>query len=365
MLKKWKTICILLCLSISLFFYSYHQESKVKNNTLGTLEIYYIDVGQGDAICITCNKEAMLIDGGDSSSSSTIYSFLEQHNITDLKYIVVSHPHEDHVGGLSGAIQYAECEEILTPTTSYDSGSYSTFLSKAQEKEIEVHVAQSEETYTLADATFTIYLPSNAEDENNYCSIVKLNYGNTSFLFTGDAEMNEEHSLIKAYGSELQSDVIKVNHHGSSDGFDINWYATVQPSHAIISCGKGNLYGHPHQSTLDYLKSNDIDTYRTDLQGTILCTSDGTNIQFETEKETDKDIYVASTISQESVITVDTTIVSNYVLNTHSMKVHKPTCESVNDISMHNKQEVKTSLDSLLEEGYSLCKNCLQVYEKQ
>ncbi len=320
------------------------------NSNESTLEVYFIDVGQGDSTLIVEGDEAMLIDGGLPSSSQKIYSFLEEKNITDLKYIVATHEDSDHTGGLSAALEHNSCEEILVPYIDSDNGIYQTFLNKASEKNITVTQVSDGDVYQLDEAKITVVGPTDIieGEDNNNSLVLRVDYKDVSFLFTGDAEQMEQQLILYNHYDEVNVDVLKVAHHGSYNAASSAWFQAVSPKHSVISCGKDNSYGHPHDGTLQLLKNEDTELYRTDLQGTITCVTDGKNISFTTEKDSSQDVWNNGEKESED----------SYVLNTSSKKFHRPSCDNVNTISEKNKQVTEKSREEIIEEGYSPCGKC-------
>ncbi len=343
------------CLVIGGFVASKFKTSDFKQNTNSiisnnqTLEVYFIDVGQGDSTLIIDGDEAMLIDGGLPSASQKIYSFLENKNINHLKYIVATHAHNDHVGGLSAALEQSSCDEILVPYLESDNERFQSLLSKAHEKEVSILQAKDGETYSLKNAEIKILGPTDMieNDDNNNSLVFRLDYKNVSFLFTGDAEQMEEQLLLYNHYDDLSVDVLKVGHHGSHNAASSAWMEAVNPQYAVISCGKDNSYGHPHEETLQLLEQQGTTIYRTDLQGTIHCSTDGYDIIFDTEKESNE----VQTNSNDNEI-------NGYVLNTSSKKFHSPNCDSVETISKKNKLISNKSREELIEEGYTPCGKC-------
>lgn len=321
--------------------------SNISSNQ--SLEVYFIDVGQGDSTLIIDEDEAMLIDGGLPSASQKIYSFLEQKNIKHLKYIVASHAHNDHVGGLSAALEQSSCDEILVPYLESDNERFQSLLTKANEKDVSIIQTKDGETYSLKNAEIKILGPTDIIDneDNNNSLVFRLDYKNVSFLFTGDAEQMEEQLLLYNHYEDLDVDVLKVGHHGSHNAASSAWMKAVDPQYAVISCGKDNSYGHPHEETLQLLKQQGTTIYRTDLQGTIHCSTDGYKITFETEKESNE----VQTNSNDAEM-------KGYVLNTSSKKFHLLSCDSVETISDKNKLISDKSREELIEEGYTPCGKC-------
>lgn len=248
-------------------------------------EVHYIDVGQGDSILIMSGGEYMLIDGGPSSASEKVYAYLEKYGIDDLDYVVCTHAHEDHVGGLSGALNYAAAETVFCPVTEYDSRAFRSFKKYLGEQGVSITIPKVGDTYSLGEAEFEILSPEyiDEKDTNNTSIVIRMEYGETSFIFTGDAETESENYILDE-GFEIRSDVLKVGHHGSVTSTSDDFLWEVAPDYAVISAAKGNDYGHPHRETLEKLEKAGVEIFRTDLEGDIICRSDGKNLSFETTK---------------------------------------------------------------------------------
>lgn len=250
----------------------------------GDFTAHFIDVGQADAAIITCGGEAMMIDGGNVDDSRKIVSYLKSQNIDHLKYIFCTHPHEDHVGGLSGALNQCSVDEVLCSEQAYNSKAFEDFkkYTKKQEKEIEIPKVNDE--YYLGGSVIDVIGPiDKSEDTNNNSIVLKIIYGENTFLFSADAERDEENDILDT-GADLKADVLKVGHHGSSTSTTYRYLREVMPEYAIISVGKDNSYGHPHEETLSRLSDAGAKVFRTDESGNIIVVSDGKNITVTTEK---------------------------------------------------------------------------------
>ena len=242
--------------------------------------VHFIDVGQADSALVLCDGKSMLIDGGNAGDSSLIYTYLENLELDYLDYIVCTHAHEDHVGGLAGALNYAKIGTALAPVTEYDSKAFKNFVKYAEKQGKEITVPSAGDSFALGSARVDVFGPVNPSDDPNNTSIVlKVTYGETSFLFTGDAERAEEQDILDA-GYPLQSTVLKVGHHGSDSSTSYPFLREVMPKYAVISVGEGNTYGHPTEDTLSRLSDADVTVYRTDELGHIVCVSDGKNVEF-------------------------------------------------------------------------------------
>lgn len=246
----------------------------------GSFTIHFIDVGQADSALVTCDGHYMLIDGGNVDDSDLVYSVLERETNGHLDYVIGTHAHEDHIGGLSGAFEAVTADTTFCPVTDYNSKAFRNFKQYAEEKGNGLTIPSVGDTFSLGNAEVTVLAVNSVPDDTNNTSIVlRIVYGDTSFLFTGDAEEEAEEVILQS-GQDIQSTVLKVGHHGSRTSTSEAFLDTVNPAYAVISCGKDNSYGHPHDITLAKLQSKDIEIFRTDELGDIYCTSDGKDVTF-------------------------------------------------------------------------------------
>ena len=241
--------------------------------------VHFLDVGQADAALVQCENRWMLIDGGNGEDSNLIAAYLKKQGISYLDYIVCSHAHEDHVGGLSGALSVAEVGEVYAPETGADTRAYKNFKAKVKEQGLTIQHPVPGDSIRLGQATILFLGPveEDKDDINNTSIMLKITYGQTAFLFTGDGEREEELSVLDT-GLDVSATVLKVGHHGSSTSTSYPFLRAVNPEYAVISVGKGNDYGHPHQETISRLSDADTKLYRTDELGDIIMTSDGYEI---------------------------------------------------------------------------------------
>ena len=255
-----------------------------------TFNIHFIDVGQADAALVECDGHYMLIDGGNKADSNLIYAVLKKADVTKLDIVVGTHAHEDHIGGLSGAFQFATADITLCPVKTYDSTAFENFAKYANQKGNGITIPKVGDTYALGSATVTI-LGLNADDDPNDTSIIlRIDYGQTSFLFTGDAERVAEQAALSS-GMNLSATVLKVGHHGSDTSTTYPFLREIMPQDAIISVGKDNSYGHPTDDTLSRLRDADVELFRTDIQGDIFCTSDGQKVSFSVTRNPNADVF--------------------------------------------------------------------------
>jgi len=246
--------------------------------------IHFLDVGQGDAAIILCDDEVLMIDGGSPGNSSFIYSYLKNTlGLDHIDHMVASHPHEDHVGGLSGALNACTVGNVYSPVEDYPSDAFQAFLKYSSIQGLNLIIPQSGDTFQLGSATVQFLSPAMQYFSINDMSLViRIVYGQTSFLFMGDAEWDAEHQLVDSC-FDLSSTVLKVGHHSSETSSSYVFLREVMPEYAIISVGDGNHYGHPSDDVLSRLHDADTNVYRTDQVGTVILTSDGVNLSFETE----------------------------------------------------------------------------------
>lgn len=345
--------------------------------------VHYIDVGQADAALVLCDGHAMLIDGGNAEDSNLIYSYLRKLSVNYLDYIVCTHAHEDHVGGLSGALNYATVGTAFSPVTDYDSRAFRSFVNYLAQQGVAVTVPSAGQSFALGSAAVSVLGPiyATAEDVNNTSIVLRIVYGDTSFLFTGDAEREEEQAILAA-GYDLGSTVLKVGHHGSDSSTSYVWLREIMPEYAVISVGKGNSYGHPTEALLSRLRDAGVKTYRTDMQGDVVCTSDGKTVSFSVERNADADTLAEAgagggSAPESSVAPVQTPVPSevpvqtpepeivtpipvgtDYILNTNTHKFHYPSCSSVGQMSEKNKQAYTGNREDVINMGYVPCKRC-------
>ena len=247
-------------------------------------QVHFLDVGQADSELIICNDEAALIDGGNVADSSFIYSYLEKIGISELKYIIASHPHEDHIGGLAGALNYAKVTDlVLSPTREYESKAFFNFKKYVEEQNMIITIPEEGNSYDLGKAKITILSVLKNTSTNNSSIVCRLDFENTSFLFTGDAEYEAEKHLLDIKAN-LKADVLKVGHHGSDTSTMYSFLREIMPKIAVIEVGANNSYGHPSSETIDKLQQADSQIYRTDINGNIIITSDGDKLKIESEK---------------------------------------------------------------------------------
>lgn len=257
------------------------QDSKVPKDS--KLMISYMDVGQGDAAYIKVNGNDILIDAGPRSNSKELLEQLKAKNIDDFELVIATHPHEDHIGGMVDVFKEYEVKAFYSPKITHTTKTYENLVKAVKDEGLKTKELKGGMVIDLGEgAKFEVFTPQKSEYEelNDYSPIMKLSFGDTSYLFTGDAEKLAEEEALAKYKTSLDSDVIKFGHHGSSSSSSNAFIEAVSPKYGIISCAKDNKYGHPHSETLDIIKKYNIKTFRTDTDGEIILTSDGKSINF-------------------------------------------------------------------------------------
>lgn len=311
----------------------------------GTLEVHFLDVGQGDAALLLCGGEAMLIDGGNVEDSSLVAAYLKAHEVTYLDYIVCTHAHEDHVGGLSGALNAAAAGIVLSPVQEYDSKAFRDFVKYTKTQGKALTIPSPGDRFPLGSAQVEVLAPlRDYEETNNTSLVLKVTHGAVSFLFTGDAERLSEGDMLEA-GLDVSATVLKVGHHGSDSSTSYPFLREVMPKYGVLSVGEGNSYGHPHQEVLSRLRDADVTVYRTDMQGHIIAVSDGDQVTFTTQRT-----------AKGPTNPTESDASASYIGNLRSLKVHLPSCPS---LPAEQNQIHFTSLDEAVAQGYSSCSTCL------
>lgn len=328
-----------------------------------SFSVHFIDVGQADAALVECDGHYMLIDGGNKADSNVIYSVLKKAAVPKLDIVVGTHAHEDHIGGLPGAFNYTTADITLCPVKNYDSNAFEDFAKYAGQKGGGITVPKTGDTYSLGSATIKILGVNGGSDTNDTSIILRIDYGETSFLFTGDAEREAEQVVLNS-GTDLKATVLKVGHHGSDTSTTYPFLREIMPKYAVISVGSGNSYGHPTEDALSRLRDADVKVFRTDMQGDIFCTSDGKDITFSVTKNADADVFggIGQNSTQTTPTTPPTTTPSTqpttapvadmvWIPKTGSKYHRNSSCSNMKNPSQVTKSQA-------INRGYEPCKKC-------
>ena len=304
------TCLCLLVVGCSSPFVENDDEASISTFSSGTLKVNYIDVGQGDSIFIQLpNNKTMLIDAGEAYKSDNVINYLNDLGITKINYVIGTHPHIDHIGGLEEVINTFDIGSIYMPRAVSTSKTYEDLLTTISSKGLKVKTAKSGVVVLDEDNLKLEFIAPNSDsysELNNYSAVLKLTYLDNTFLFMGDAETLSEDEIT----NEIKADVIKVGHHGSDSSSSLEFVKKVSPEYAIIMVGVGNSYNHPYQSIIDRYESVGAKVLRTDLDGNIVCDSDGKKVTCDGDKDSSSNSNSNSTSTSDINLVSMTTPVS-------------------------------------------------------
>ena len=240
----------------------------------GTLNVHFIDVGQGDSILIQDGTHFMLVDAGENDQGDTVVNYLKEQGVTSLDYVIGTHPHSDHIGGLDDVLETFPAKTVIMPPVEHTTATFEDVLDAVAGQGLKITKPVPGDTYDLGPSQFTVLGPVGdyADELNDWSVGIRLTDGNHSFVMCGDAETEAEEDMARS-GLNLSADVLKSGHHGSRTSSSPEFLEAVSPSWAVISCGKGNSYGHPHEETLKKYAEHRIQVLRTDEKGTIIASS--------------------------------------------------------------------------------------------
>jgi competence protein ComEC len=343
--------------------------SNDKQTVIGKLKVHYIDVGQADSILVQQGNSSMLIDAGNNGDAQVIKNYLDNQGVKSLDAVIGTHVHEDHIGSMDYIVNSFKVGKVFVPKQTSPTKTYKDFVSAVKSKGLNLTVPPVGSTFKIGNATVTILAPNGTgyDDPNDYSIVAKVVFGNTSFLLTGDAEAESESQMLSK-GLDLSATVLKVGHHGSKSSTGQSFLNKVNPKYAVISVGKGNSYGHPTQEVMNRLKAKNIPVYRTDESGTVVATSNGTNVSFNVNPGSYKGIVSSSTSDSSSSSNTSTSkplpvpvpkvttpsknqSVTVYTTKTGS-KYHVDGCSSL------SKSKIPISLSNAKEEGLGPCSKC-------
>ncbi|WP_195267745.1 MBL fold metallo-hydrolase [Eubacterium sp. 1001713B170207_170306_E7] len=320
----------------------------------GTLRVHYIDVGQGDCTLIqTPDNKNILIDTGNPENYETINTYLRAQKVEKLDVMLITHPHSDHMGSAEKILKNHTVESIYLPKVAHNTQLFESFMKSVSEKGLKANAAHAGVHIPAGDA-LSIELFSPVEGKsytelNDYSPITKVTYGDTSFLFTGDGEAEDEQDAVAQAGLNLKSDVLKVGHHGSDTSTGELFLSIVNPQYAVISVGRDNAYGHPNKSTMSKLKNKTV--FRTDQEGNVVAISNGQGISFITQNSGTLEETTAPT-AEASVTPADAAI---YIGNKKTKKFHLSKCSG---LPKAENQTIFETRDDAVSQGYTPCGTC-------
>lgn len=294
--KDMKKLIILVILLLSYAYTTFintenkNQEGPIKERKTedvifadeNTLNVYFIDVGQADSILLENKGHYMLIDAGNNEDGPKLVNYFNEQDIKEFDYVVGTHAHEDHIGGMDDIIKNFKIDNFYMPDAITTTKTFEDVLDALEETNVTFQTPKVNQTFNLQDTTITTLSVTADEKNLNDTSIVlKVKHGTNTFLLMGDASTKIEKNLLN---KDIKSDVLKVGHHGSRYSTSLEFLKKVSPEYAVISVGENNTYKHPHEEILKRLEEQNIQIYRTDKQGTILAKSNGSIITFSTIK---------------------------------------------------------------------------------
>jgi len=258
----------------------FSQSNRIEFVAEDNLKVYFIDVGQADSILLVNKDKTMLIDAGNNDDGNKVVDFIKNKGITQLDYVVGTHPHEDHIGGLDDVINSFDVKNVFMPNVQTTTKTFKDVMNAVKNKKLKIKAPEVGYKFDLGEANCEVMsIGTDSTNLNTTSIVIRVVFGNESFLFTGDAETSNENAR-----EWPKTTVLKVGHHGSSTSSSQEFLSQVKPEISIIMCEKGNDYGHPHKEVLSRLKKIGTTIYRTDKQGTIEIETDGNELNIKTEK---------------------------------------------------------------------------------
>ena len=295
-------------------------QEEVTAPEISPMQVHFIDVGQGDATLITCGGESMLIDAGDNSKGTTVQLYLKKQGVEELKYLILTHPDADHIGGADVIVTKLDIENVFMSDFTKDNKTYNELIGALDSKSLKWTTPNVGNTYSLGSAEFTIIAPNTSYDDPNDASIgLVLKNGENAFLFTGDAEEEAEYDIL-SNGLDIDCDVYKAGHHGSKTSNSEALLEEITPEYVVVSCEEGNSYGHPHAGPMNRFRSMGMKLFRTDEQGSVIATSDGAEITWNCAPS---DSWQAGESTQSSSATVNSSKEKTQAQNSSNVQVEQ------------------------------------------
>ena len=314
------------------------------------VDVHFIDTGNSDSILIVDNDKFALIDGADNNDEQLLVDYLNKQGVEELEYLILTHPDADHCGGLDAVVKNFAIKNVFIGNGDADSKTYQDFINACMAKKLQPSIPLVDKTFKLGNGNFKFYnQKANSKDVNDNSLVTLYTNGTTNYLFMGDAGADVEKALpLKEIG---KVNVLKVGHHGSKTSSSDEFIKAVAPKYAIICCGKDNEYGHPHKETISVLNNYKVCTFKTDVDGTIVITSNGKNVSSKTKLS---DIQSTSDTSQNIALNKEVVYITK-----SGKKYHNEGCESLNE------SKIKITKNEAEAKGYTYCKKCFNVVKYQ
>ena len=257
------------------------QENVEQIGTKGEeMQVHFLDVDQGLCVLVQLGEQVLIYDGGERDTSSFVVSYVKSLGITEIDYMISSHYDSDHVSGLIGCLNAFDVKRVIASDYEHNSKLYSSFMEAVEAEGVTIEYPEVGEKYAFGEGVITILSPKDIKKDSNANSVaIKLSYGESDFIFTGDADYGSERDMV-ASGIDLDCEVLSLGHHGSASSSSSLFLENTLPEAVVISCGKDNSYGHPHVEVMELLEAMEIDVYRNDIQGTVIATTDGKTIRW-------------------------------------------------------------------------------------
>ena len=339
--RKFKLVLILL-LVVIIFSGCLPEDTLLPEDSLS---VHFIDVGQGDSILLLDSGEAMLIDSGIQSAGKTVADYIRSLGISKLDYVVATHNHSDHTGGLLTVIKTFDVDHYFI-TESEETKASQKALEAAKEQGCVIENPSPGKRIQLGESIVTVVGPlENYKEANNDSIVLKVSHGENTFLLTGDMERTAERDLVES-GIDLEADVLKVGHHGSATSSSYIFLRAVNPEYSIISCGQDNDYGHPHEEPMSRLNDVGSTIFQTNKQGTIIATSLNNEITFNVSGKEPTQKH------QESK---NGLISGGIIGNLNSKVYHLPSCSS---LPKESNRIYFSDFEEALNQGYHPCSHC-------
>lgn len=302
-LKDKNFLLILILLGILYLAYSFLSKNSGSTSSVyipDQLNVHFIDVGQGDATLLKGPDFTILVDAG-SHDQDDVLPYLKSQKINEIDLLIGTHPHADHIGQFPQVLEYYQVHEVWLSGDLHTTQTFERALDAIEKTDAKYKEPRANETYSFGSAQVQIIHPKNVTGELNNGSIVfKLHYHEMIFLFTGDAEFEAEHEILER-GHDLKSHILKIGHHGSNTSTSELFLKQIDPKVAIYSAAKGNSYGHPHQKVIERLLIAGVDIYGTDIDGTIVLTTDGKTYEIEVSKNEELSKLVKNSIDKSCI----------------------------------------------------------------